>query len=98
MVTIRMQRSVNATSHDEIILLDIDQINARGRIWQNMCTLWYLIDAPSLINFSNFFQPRYSYSPSLGFLMISGIIEVDLIHLIVHLISKAKFGDGLLET
>ena len=30
--------------------------------------------------------------------MISGIIEVDLIHLIVHLISKAKFGDGLLET
>ena len=36
MVTIRMQRSVNATIHDEIILIDQDQINARGRIWQNM--------------------------------------------------------------
>ena len=37
MVTIRMYRSVNATIHDEIILIDKDQINAQGRIWQNMC-------------------------------------------------------------
>ena len=36
MVTIRMQRSVNAPTDDEIILIDKDQMNARGRIWQNM--------------------------------------------------------------
>ena len=36
MVTITMQRSVKATIHDEIILIDKDQINARGQIWQNM--------------------------------------------------------------
>ena len=36
-VTIRIQRSVNATIHDEIILIDKDQINVRGQIWQSMC-------------------------------------------------------------
>ena len=30
---IRMQRSVNATIHEEIILIDKDQINAQGQIW-----------------------------------------------------------------
>ena len=37
MVTIRIQRSVNATILDEIILIDKDQVNVRGRTWQNMC-------------------------------------------------------------
>ena len=36
MVTITMQRSASGTTHDEIILIDKDQISARGRIWQNM--------------------------------------------------------------
>ena len=36
MMTIRMQRTVNTTIPDEIILNDKDQINARGIIWQNM--------------------------------------------------------------
>ena len=35
-VTIRMQRRMNVTIHDEIILIYKDQINARGRIWQNI--------------------------------------------------------------
>ena len=39
MVTIRMQRSMNATTHDEIILTDKDQINGRGGLWQNMCKI-----------------------------------------------------------
>ena len=32
-----MQRNVNANIHDEITLIDKDQINARGRILQNIC-------------------------------------------------------------
>ena len=30
MVTIRMQRSVNIIIHDEVILIDKDEINTRG--------------------------------------------------------------------
>ena len=37
LATIRMQRSLNATIYDEITLIGKDQINVRGRIWQNMC-------------------------------------------------------------
>ena len=36
MVTISMQRVVNSTIHDEITLIGKDQINAGGRIWQNI--------------------------------------------------------------
>ena len=38
-VAIRMQRSVDATIHDEITLIDKVQISGQGRIWQNMCRL-----------------------------------------------------------
>ena len=37
MMTIKMQRRMNATIHDEIILTDKDQINAQGKICQKMC-------------------------------------------------------------
>ena len=37
MVTIEIQRSVHTTIHDEITLIDKDQITALGLIWQNMC-------------------------------------------------------------
>ena len=34
MVTIRMQRSVDTTLHDDILLIDRDQNNALDRIWK----------------------------------------------------------------
>ena len=37
-----MQISVNATIHDEIILIDKDYIYVRGQIWQNMCRYMYI--------------------------------------------------------
>ena len=35
-MTMKMQKSVNVVIHDEITLIGKDQINAWGRIWQNM--------------------------------------------------------------
>ena len=36
MVTISLQRGMNTAIHDEITLIGKYQINAVGRIWQNM--------------------------------------------------------------
>ena len=67
MVTIRMQRSVNAPTDDEIILIDKDQMNARGRIWQNMGSftnkLTYAIGRSNSMDLANFTRCYVIFPP-----------------------------------
>ena len=66
MVTIRMQRSVDTTLHDDILLIDRDQNNALERIWKKIGILEVLLVGLKLIK-NKLSRKLYSTALKCGF-------------------------------